>query len=316
MNNTRWISAIACLLVCAALLACLVGCGEQVTYKVHITTAGARTMTLTVTFDDTATEAEKKTTWDFLAAIRDDRYAAGHNITLSKNEDSYWLEESYDSETEYKIAMGITDFERSEDEVPKTDQGYFVEYRVDMDIVDRATVVGYALRYAIAADEHTLFAWRDAVSQGAAQEAGFAATYAALEQVQTDQLFAATVSAMQKDEAFAREVDNWLKSQGFDLGIPFTFIYDHVYKTVYAKEYDESFVTQEGTTAYVWHTNLRDVPDKTITIYQKSPRVWAWELTALGVGIATVCVLVIVIRTRRKKYAATKQDGQKGQDQL
>ena len=269
MKGTRRI--ILCLLILSLLLM-LGGCGTRVAFYQKIDTAGARTMQLTVSFDETATQQEKDAAYQYLQQVQKEREQTGRDTRLLTVGDDYVLEETYDSATDYYIAMGLTGNEPAGDPLPsRVVDGYFLEYRNDLTIADRATVLSHALRYAVCADVAVLFAWRDKVLTMAA-EPNAAPVYATLAATDSDRLVDTTISFLE-DEALCDVLQAWLCDRGYDLAdVAFGYSYDHLYDSVYAKQYDESYETTEGTTVYVWHMTLADVPYQTVTVYQKTPR--------------------------------------------
>ena len=309
---SKWGVRCTLLALVVALVATLAGCGVQLTYTTKVTTAGARELTLSVALDDTADQVTRDSTYALLQQIEYERKAKGRNTVLSNPDDnSYCLTESFDSATDYYIAIGYTGNEPNEVERDYTPMGYFVEYRSELRPADAATVASYALRYANIADDTMLFDWRDHVADLAAGDDALAVVAAPLTAASTDTLLDATIGAISTTEALADHVLQWLAARGYDAAdLQVTYIYDHLYDSVYAKQYDEKY-EKEGCTAYVWHLTADQLATASFAVYQKAPRVWAWEVTAIAVGVVVAIAIWLVILAKRRVKNAPTEQGQK-----
>ena len=292
----------------------MVGCGTQLTYTTKIATGGAREMTLRVQFDESVDQQTRDSTYAFLQKVQAERAAMGRDVELSKpRDDTYLLTESFASATDYYIAIGYTGNETNDEPMDGTAMGYFVEYHSDLRLVDNATLAGYALRYVDVADQTMLFDWRAALTSLAGQPSQLSTVAAELTAQTDDRLVGATVAAMAVNPKLADYALQWLADRGYDANdLRVDYVYDHVFDTVYAKQYDEIYRTEDGSTAYVWHLNAADLATTTVTIYQKAPRVWVWELTAVAVGLAAALAVWVAILVKRRKSNAptTEQAGQ------
>ena len=297
--------------LCVATCLVLTACGS-LTYSVAIGSGGARTLTITVAFDDTVDDTARAQAKDFLTRVRDVRNTNGRQCELVEGDGYVSLKEEFESATDYYIAMGITGDEEGED-VPYVDlDAYFLEYEIVMNLVERSTVLNYALQYVVSVDASVPFLWKYNCEGRSAivVDNPLQSVYQSIAE-STDPI-GVTLQALdgEQGDLLCDELEQWLADKGYSLAdVPFRYTYEHVYKSVYAKDYTRCYQNSvTGCTVYEWDMTLAEVADADFTLYQRVPRVWAWELTAVAVGLATmgVILLIILIKRRRINNAANK----------
>lgn len=300
---------ITIIILCFALTLVLGAC-SSLTYSVQIAAGGQRTLCLTVNLEEGMTEAERLSIKSFLQTVADNRNRNGRNCVVKEGEGFLMLKEEFDSSTDYYIAMGLTGDEPNEDAMPYVDlNAYFLEYSSEMRLADRATVVGYAMQYAAADTEgDILVLWRGYLSGLSTMRPDdpLQPLYARLAySTPATDLLNDTVAALSgsQGEAFCEVVADWLAENGYVLeAVSVRYNYEHIYRSVYAKTYTTTFKNPEtGATVYQWEMTAADIPDTTIVIYQKAPRTWAWELTAIGAGVLTIAIILTIILIKRRK---------------
>ena len=293
------------------MLCCVLCSCATITYSVQIAAGGARTLTLRVYYDDDMTEEDRAYIKAFLTEVSDSRKAGGRTLELVEGEGYVALKEEFESATEYMIAMGYTGDELNEDPTPKVNlNAYFFEYVSEMTLATRATILSYAFRYAIgdysARGGDLLERWRAYCDGSSAiYSSGMYEVFSALARTETSSLYDATVAAMSGDKGdrLAETLQTWLADKGYDLrDVDFRYTYEHVYKSVYPRECTKSYTNSEtGNTVYEWDMSVADIPETTITLCQKAPNAWAWELTAIAVGVLAIGIMLVVIVIKRRK---------------
>ena len=300
---------IVCLL---AVMVCLLTACGTVSYSVQITTGGARKLTLMVQFDEDATAEERAQAEAFLRSVCDARNRAGRRCTVKVADGAVAMEEQFESATDYYVAMGYTGDEPNEDETPYVNlNAYFTEYRSDMQLLERPTVVGYQWQYAVACDVAVVFEWRTHCMALSATDSALQPLYAELAATATDRVAEATLAALSGSygDALAEDLTSWLAERGYDLAaVDFRYTYEHLYRSVYAKDCTKSYRNPDtGSMVYEWDATLAEVPTMQISIYQKAPRVWVWELTAVAAGVLVMVALSIVILVKRRNNHAPRE---------
>ena len=302
------------MLLIATVLCCLLSACSELTYSVQIATGGARTLTVSVHYAEDATEEEINTINEFLRQVADSRVAGGRPCRIDKGEGYVTLKEEFDSATEYYISMGYTGDEPNDEETPYVNlNAYFMEYVTEMPLATRATVVGYQWQFAVkdasAKGIDLPLLWRYYCSGRSASLFPLYGRLAASEDIVTD-----TLDALSGEygEALCEVLSVWLGEKGYALSdVPFRYTYEHVYKSVYAETYTNSYKNKEtGATVYEWNMTAADIADTTVTLHQKVPRVWAWELTSVAAGVAVMGVILVIILIKRRKISnASEENG-------
>lgn len=295
----------------------LTACGS-LTYSVQIETGGVRTLSLRVYYEDMTDEniAYAKA---FLEDYSRRRNESGRQTQVIEGENYISLREEFDNATDYYIALGYTGNEPNDGEAETIDlNAYFYQYVVDQHLVDKADVLGLAFRYAVGDyaqknDGSLLQLWQAYLGGFVAMPTSpLYSVYSELVKVELNDLLAATVTAMEGDKGdlVAADLAGWLAAKGYDLeAVDFRYSYEHVYKSVEPQGYTRSYTNSDtGATVYEWDMQLADLSDATFTIYQTVPRAWAWELTAVGIGLVTIgVVLTIILMRRRNKHHAARE---------
>lgn len=310
---------VLCLVVCICLALTLAACG-RITYSVRVADGGARTLTLRVYYGDMP-EEDRAYVKTFLTDVSRSRTAAGRNSTVTEGEGYVALKEEYDSATDYYIAMGYTGNEPNDEETPTVDlNAYFFRYVSEMSLASRATVLSYALQYAVGdyaarGNGNLLQLWHAYVyGFNALPASPLYSVYTRLAEVPLDALLSATITAIdgEKGDLVADDLTQWLEVKGYDLAsVDFAYTYEHVYRSVEGADPSRTYTDSEtGATVYEWDMTVADIPAATITLYQTVPRAWAWELTAIAAGLVTIGVLltIILIQRRKKQYAARETE--------
>ena len=244
----------------------------------------------------------------FASAIVDNRKQAGRPAVLTTEEQVIRITEDYESADAYYMALGYTGWEANEaDEYVGV--GLMREYRSTGSIVSRGIVVGYALRYLESVDSVAMDLFKQ---YWPAKYVATGATDQAVYQVSTASDVVATLTAYldQEDETADRLYGYTLEafaSVGYDMEqLLVKYDYQHTYKSVYALDATE--IPSGGGTVYEWETDLAHLADLQITICQKAPAVWAWELIAIAAGILVMGIILLVVILKRRKQNATREE--------
>lgn len=303
-TKRMWTKWLVCVVV-AVLLTALCGCGT-ITYQSKVDMVGGREIVWRVDLDENVSAAEVAATKAYMQLVRDRWTAAGRNVQWEEGERYMCLRESYESATEYYMAMGYTGNEPN-DPVETSGAGLFVDYPSIGSLTDKATLMSCVLQYLYVGDATFAASLQEWVRQTAADAQAPKAVRdcaMALGSSTTDVVLdMVDVLAVGDDtaQAVAQSLMTWLPEQGIDLSaVNFVYEYSHAYQSVTAKGNESSYTDQEGNTVYVWKSNLQDLPDLTIELHQKAPNVWVWELIAIVLGLAVGVILTVVI-VRRKK---------------
>ena len=302
MSKGKLVIVISLLLV---LLLTLTGCGT-LRYSMTVLTAGARRVEWTVNMTGES-DADYQKALAFATAIADNRAKSGRPAVLTTEGKTIYITEEYASADDYYIAMGYTGWEDNEvDEY--VGKGLMREYRSTASIVSRSVVVSYALAYLNSADLSAMAAfkqfWSDKAFLHPDDQAVVAvanaedlsstlAGYLGEEDETADRLYAYTLEGL---EAVGYDLDEMLVK----------YDYQHTYKSVYALDAIE--IPSGGGTVYEWETDLAHLADLEITICQKAPSVWAWELIAIAAGVLVIGIIVLVVVVKRRKQNATREE--------
>lgn len=287
-------------ILCAVLLC---GCGS-VTYRTMVGEAGSRIIDIVVERDDMSAKE-----WEFCQTYMQAYYerlvAAGRDAEFLVDQNMMTMRQVYASATDYYLAMGYTGDEPSEPLEGEVVGLLMKEYAVEMTIIDRQTLISYALDYwlmqeKISADSvkeyaNSLRAWWKSMRTESDPD-----LKAIVLQVWTSpSVFAATAEVLpQLPESYLEGMATGLRLDEVD----FTYQYSHVYESVEAREYDNAYVDEfTGQTVYVWNMKLDDAPTASVVLYQTSPNVWVWEVLALVAGLVVAGALALVVLCKRRK---------------
>ena len=286
--------------LCAVLLC---GCGS-VTYRTIVGEAGSRIIDIVVEREDMPDKE-----WEFcqvyVQAYYERLVAAGRDAEFLADQNRMTLRQFYASATDYYLAMGYTGDEPSEPLEGEVVDLLMKEYAVEMTIIDRQTLISYALDYWMAQERifmddveecaNNLRAWWKSKRTESDPD-----LKAIVLQVWTSpSVFAATAEVLpQLPESYLEGMATVLQLDEVD----FTYHYSHVYESVEAREYDYVHVDQfTGQTVYVWKMKLDDAPTASVVLYQTSPNVWVWEVLALVAGLVVAGALALVVLCKRRK---------------
>lgn len=300
MLRKRLIVLLALIVLSLALCGC-----ATVRYSVIISDYGARIIDYTVIFDNPQTIKSKefvsvKTFFEFLKSKND------HSEVIYDESDPKQIvyRITYEDQEDYYISNGITGDEPNEPLEGKS-EGLFTEYEVTLLEFDKADFMFYALTFLPYYDE----ALSDEIAVNIDLEKCDPDIKSILQQAKNNYNPERILLSFLQNEPteirakLADEVEKILNNIGYDFSKIQVFIdYSHVYKSVYAKDADEVSTIETATgkqTMYTW--KLDPINSNKITIYQKAPNVWIWELIAVifGIVVAAACIVAFVLKRNK-----------------
>lgn len=288
-----------------------VGCAE-VTYSVFISDGGARVYDYTVTLDrsDPNTPSNITLVKSFFEYLKS-KNPYSDVLTDDENPNVVIYRISYESQTEYNLAMGITGDEPNLDSSVYTEKGFFRYYEGVLIDMDKEDFASYALMYLSFVDnalESKVRAELIAYSKNPTKSEGATNTVAGILVSEED-----TITALRSDlsiSPYANELGEItyeaLKNIGYDYsGILATFEYSHVYKSIVGVNPDkvDKVKNELGSTQKVYSWKLDLFGHNEVKIYQRTPNVWVWEVIAIAFGILVAGIIVAVYFLKKKKFA-------------
>lgn len=297
---------ITAFIILIVLVCALSGCAE-VWYSVTIDDYGARTMELKVNFNSEDADylrQKEAVTALFTYIAEDDIYAT---VVNSEDGSSIILRKYYSTQTEYEIAVGITGDELSEPAEYNDINFLYHEYVGTLNPADKATFVSYAMTYLKSYYPGFAKVFLSALKEASDSFDMSKGLFSSISGICADESLQ-YFNEYLKDEAYSDELSdlsyNALKNIGYDYSqVEVFFQYSHAFKSVYAKEYDDSYKVG-GQTAYVW--KLDPLSNNEFTIYQKTPVVWVWELIGIGLGILAIAVVFVVVACSKESKTDKK----------
>lgn len=291
-----------------------VGCAE-ITYSVTISDGGARVYDYKVTFDKASPETAQniilvRTYFEYQKSKNE--YADIIFDEETPNEIIYRV--SYESQTEYNLAMGITGDEPNDAPMEYTEKGLFRVYEGILLDLDKEDFALYALSYLSVINSASADAFNydlrenlksyinNPTISNTANECVIRICTAT--DVDTVQSLITELSISEVATELAEITYNSLKEMGYDYSkVIATFEYSHVYKSIKGVDPDKTEVVNTDLgKAKVYSWNLDLLGHNEIKVTQQTPNVWAWELIALCVGVVVALIVLLVFFVRRKNF--------------
>lgn len=305
MSKTgRLILAIGLVVVLCLTLA---GCGT-LRYSMTVQTGGARLVEWTVDMTGESDQAFNKALV-YATAIADQRKQQGRPTELTTDGKIIRITEQYASADEYYIAAGYTGWEPNEPD-DREDKGFWSVYRSTSPIVSHGVVVSYALGYLACADLTAYNAFR-LYWQNKALTLSSPDREVALAVVSNEDMSTTLAVYLDGEDEQAERLYTYtlqgFHAVGYDLDqMLVKYDYEHTYKSVYGLDATE--IPSSSGTVYEWETDLASLADLNITICQKAPLVWAWELVAIAAGVFVTGVVAVIVIIKRRKQNATREE--------
>lgn len=286
---------IAFLILIVVLVCTLSGCAE-VWYSITIDDYGARTMELKVNFnsDDADYLRQKEAVMALFVSVAESNIYA--TVVTPDEGDSLVLKYYYPTQTDYEIAMGITGDEVYDEETEYNDINFlYHEYVGTLNPADKVSFVRYAIVYM--KNYNPLFPkmFCIALSSVSGDIDMSYDMHCAVQEIYSDETLS-VFNEYLNDDAYSDELADIayqaMKSMDCDYTqVEVFFQYSHAFKSVYAKDYDDSYLVGNQR-AYVW--KLDPLANNEFTIYQKTPIVWVWEVIGIGLGVVAIAVVLVV----------------------